>query len=126
MSEPPPGALDPDWSRWVRAVDSTGAERRWHVLDNEPSLGGVTPAGTLLCVHGNPYWSYMWRRLLAEAATAPRPWRVVAVDHLDMGLSERTGTVRRAAQRIADLSTVTSALGLGKRVVTVGHDWGGI
>jgi acyl-CoA synthetase (AMP-forming)/AMP-acid ligase II/pimeloyl-ACP methyl ester carboxylesterase len=107
-------------------VDTGGVPRTWHVLDNAASLGGAAPAGTLLCVHGNPTWSYMWRRLLAAASAADPPWRVVAVDHLDMGLSERTGTVRRAAQRVADLGTVTAALGLRGRVVTVGHDWGGV
>ncbi|MER5457510.1 alpha/beta fold hydrolase [Micromonospora sp. NPDC002389] len=82
--------------------------------------------GTLLCVHGNPTWSYLWRHLLArfQRADAP-PWRVVAVDHLDMGFSERTGTVRGLAQRIDDLTTVTDALGITGPVVTVGHDWGG-
>ena len=44
------------------------------------------PAGTLLCVHGNPTWSYLWRRLLAAA---PPGWRVVAPDQLGMGWSER-------------------------------------
>jgi pimeloyl-ACP methyl ester carboxylesterase len=24
------------------------------------------PVGTLLFVHGNPSWSYLWRRLLAQ------------------------------------------------------------
>jgi hypothetical protein len=44
------------------------------------------PVGTLLCVHGNPTWSYLWRRLLAAA---PPGWRVVAPDQLGMGWSER-------------------------------------
>lgn len=119
--------LDPAWSRSVTAVDSQGVERTWHVLDT----GAADPddtryVGTLLCVHGNPTWSYLWRHMLARFSRpdAP-PWRVVAVDHLDMGFSERTGTVRRLAQRIDDLGTVTDALGLTGPVVTVGHDWGG-
>ncbi len=119
MSLPPPGlsGLDPAWSREVTAVDSTGVTRTWHILDS-----GSGEKGTLLCVHGNPSWSYLWRRLVA----APPPgWRVVAVDHMDMGYSDRTGTVRRLAQRVDDLDTVTAALGLTGPVVTVAHDWGG-
>ncbi|WP_211349436.1 alpha/beta fold hydrolase [Micromonospora pisi] len=115
--------LDRAWSRSVTALDSQGVERTWHVLDT-----GSTPqqVGTLLCVHGNPTWSYLWRHLLARFSQSDAlPWRVVAVDHLDMGFSERTGTVRGLAQRIADLGTVTDALGLTGPVVTVGHDWGG-
>lgn len=119
MSLPPPGlaGLDPAWSKEVTAVDSTGVSRTWHVLDS-----GTAQRGTLLCVHGNPSWSYLWRRLVASP---PAGWRVVAVDQMDMGYSERTGTVRRLAQRVDDLDTVTAALGLTGPIVTVAHDWGG-
>ncbi|MFV2116163.1 alpha/beta fold hydrolase [Micromonospora sp. LOL_025] len=127
---PPLGlpGLDSAWSRWVTAADSQGVPRTWHVLDTAATDSGssVRPVGTLLCVHGNPTWSYLWRHLLARFARADAPpWRVVAVDHLDMGFSERTDTVRGLAQRIDDLTTVTEALGLTGPVVTVGHDWGG-
>lgn len=123
---PPTGlpGLDPAWSRSVSAIDSKGVRRTWHVLDTGTA---GRPVGTLLCVHGNPTWSYLWRHLLARFSQSDAlPWRVVAVDHLDMGFSERTGTVRRLEQRIADLGTVTDALDLTGPVVTVGHDWGGI
>ena len=48
----------------------------------------------MLCVHGNPTWSYLWRRFLAAA---PPGWRVVAVDQLGMGWSERVTAPRRLA-----------------------------
>ncbi|RZS91277.1 acyl-CoA synthetase (AMP-forming)/AMP-acid ligase II [Motilibacter rhizosphaerae] len=115
--------LDPAWSRAVRALDADGVERTWHVLDNAPSLAGPAQ-GTVLCVHGNPTWAYLWRSVLA--AGAARGWRVVAVDHLDMGFSERTGTLRPLARRIDDLGRVVDALGLEGPVVTLAHDWGGI
>ncbi len=110
--------VDPSWSRQVTARDAEGVERTWHLLDNR-----VDPeAGTLVCVHGNPTWSYLWRRLLAAA---PPGWRVVAPDHLGMGLSERPRQPRTLAQRIDDLGALTAALGVTGPVVTVGHDWGG-
>ncbi|GAA5152600.1 alpha/beta fold hydrolase [Nocardioides marinquilinus] len=111
--------LDRRWSRTVEVDDADGVRRRWHLLDN----GAEPVLGTLLCVHGNPTWSYLWRRLLAGA---PPGWRVVAADHLGMGYSERTGSPRTVAQRVADLGTLTAALGIDGPVVTVGHDWGGI
>ena len=77
---------------------------------------------TLLCVHGNPTWSYLWRALVAQA---PADVRVIAVDQLDMGYSERTGTVRRLVDRVDDLALLTDELGLLGPVVTVAHDWGG-
>jgi acyl-CoA synthetase (AMP-forming)/AMP-acid ligase II/pimeloyl-ACP methyl ester carboxylesterase len=111
----------------VRARDAGGVRRTWHVLDTGPVAAEGT-GGTLLCVHGNPTWSYLWRDLLAAAARAG--WRAVAVDHLDMGFSERTGTTRLLERRIADLGAVTDALGItggdaSGPVVTVAHDWGG-
>ncbi|AXJ11222.1 alpha/beta fold hydrolase [Arthrobacter sp. PM3] len=125
--------VDPEWSREIdvpstSAADAPGTVRRWHLLDNGAQLArrGLAPAGTLLCVHGNPTWSYLWRTLLAAGSGPARPWRVVAVDQLDMGFSERTGTFRRLADRINDLGDLTAALGLDGPVVTVGHDWGGV
>ena len=111
--------LDPAWSRLITVADATGTKHEWHLLDN-----GVTdPVGTLLCVHGNPTWSYLWRRLLAAA---PPGWRVVAIDQLGMGFSERLTAPRPLAQRVADLGDLTAALGLTGPVITVGHDWGGV
>ena len=51
--------------------------------------------------------------------------RVVAVDQLEMGFSERTGTARRLQQRIDDLCALTEQLDLDGPVVIVAHDWGG-
>ena len=51
--------------RWSRVVDVPGTPTRsWHLLDNAATLT-AEPVGTLLCVHGNPTWSYLWRRLVA-------------------------------------------------------------
>ena len=110
----------------MTVADARGTEHRWHVLDNraEPRQG------TMLCVHGNPTWSYLWRRFLSAA---PSGWRVVAVDQLGMGWSERLPRgmsprewppPRRLADRILDLGDLTAALELDGPVVTVGHDWG--
>ncbi|MGQ4493935.1 alpha/beta fold hydrolase [Dermabacteraceae bacterium P13095] len=117
--------VDDRLHRIVRARDVHGEQRRWHLLDNAPLLAerGVSePKGTLLCVHGNPTYSYLFRSLLQ----ADIPWRVIAVDQLEMGYSERTGTVRRLQDRITDLSLLTDSLDLRGKVITVGHDWGGI
>ncbi|WP_026555264.1 alpha/beta fold hydrolase [Arthrobacter sp. 35W] len=133
VAQPWPG-VEASWSRYLHvpstaAVDPAGTVHKWHVLDNAADLAaaGLEPVGTLLCVHGNPTWSYLWRSLLAAAAEAPGgPWRVVAVDQLDMGFSARTGVFRRLADRVGDLGDLTTALDLQGPVVTVGHDWGGL
>jgi olefin beta-lactone synthetase len=110
--------VDPAWSRLVPAIDAQGVLRTWHVLDN-----GVAPeVGTLLCVHGNPTWSYLWRRFLSGADPG---WRVVAVDQLGMGYSERLNAPRTFAGRIDDLDAITSELEITGPVVLAAHDWGG-
>lgn len=142
----PPGGLDGLDRAWSRVVtvaetplpdddapnraDNDAPARGWHILDNGPALES-TPVGTLLCVHGNPTWSYLWRRLLSAATAAAErpngePWRVIAVDQLEMGYSERTGAPRSLARRVRDLGDLTDALELTGPVVTVGHDWGGV
>jgi acyl-coenzyme A synthetase/AMP-(fatty) acid ligase/pimeloyl-ACP methyl ester carboxylesterase len=108
------------------------ADPGWHYLDTGPELDarGLTAVGTVLAVHGNPTWSYLWRRLLAaslDAAAAGAPvWRVVAVDQLEMGFSARSGRHRALPERVRDLGAFTEALGLTGPVVTLGHDWGGV
>lgn len=121
---PPPHlpGLRPEWSRVVRTTGRDGGTHTWHVLDTHADADPAEVTVTLLCVHGNPTWSYLWRALLAGP---PAGCRVVAPDQLGMGWSERLGAARTAAQRIDDLGDLTDALGIDGPVVTVGHDWGG-
>jgi len=115
--------LGATWSRLVTAGDPHRVARTWHVLDSAPAGADLT----VLCVHGNPTWSYLWRSVLALSSDEfGAQVRVVALDHLEMGYSERTGTAHRLADRIAELGCLTEALGITGEVVTVGHDWGGL
>jgi len=114
--------IDRRWSRVFRAPDHRGVNVDWHLLDTHAWRPTDDVAYTVLCVHGNPTWSFLWRSLLA---TAPPNVRVIAVDQLEMGWSERTGVQRRLADRIADLNQLTEALHLRGPVVVVAHDWGG-
>ncbi|MCU1389846.1 MAG: putative fatty-acid--CoA ligase, partial [Ilumatobacteraceae bacterium] len=109
--------IDPAWSRVVRVADREGVVRTWHVLENGPA----EPVGTILCVHGNPTWSFHWRRFVERFGDR---YRVIAVDQLGMGFSERTER-RRFAQRVEDLGDVVAALDVTGPVITVAHDWGG-
>ncbi len=126
-SLPPAGiiGLDPRWSRLVHTPGIDAAGRTWHVLDTWTERSD-SPALTLLCVHGNPSWSFIWRKLLAKVEeTHGQQVRLIAVDQLDMGYSERTGVRRPLARRIDDLCQLTDTMGIRGPVVTVAHDWGG-
>lgn len=133
--------FDPEWSRLVRAKTDDGA-RTFHVLDTGPALAarGITPTGTILAVHGNPTWSYLWRSVLGaslERATDGAAWRVIAPDQLDMGFSERLAhpvapapdapSYRQLQTRLGDLDALMDALDVDtSTLVTLGHDWGGV
>ena len=52
---------------------------RYHYVDE--GQGDV-----LLLVHGNPTWSFYWRNLIGPLA---RKYRVIAVDHIGCGLSDK-------------------------------------
>lgn len=110
--------LDPSWSRSVDVTGRDGRTHRWHVLDRPATSDGGT---TVLCLHGNPTWSYLWSRLLHELDPAHR---LIAPDHLSMGFSEDVGT-RRYRQRVTDVADLLEALGVDGPVWAVGHDWGG-
>ncbi|HEX7443019.1 MAG TPA: alpha/beta fold hydrolase [Acidimicrobiales bacterium] len=107
--------LDPSWSRRVVIDGADGRPVDWHVLDT-----GGGHAGTIVCVHGNPSWGYIWRDLLTTLAP---DWRVVAVDQTGMGWSERHRP-RRLADRIAELITFCRQEVDGPFVLAA-HDWGG-
>jgi olefin beta-lactone synthetase len=107
--------LDPTWSRRVVIDGADGRPVNWHVLDTGPG-----PAGTVVCVHGNPSWGYVWRDLLT---TLSPTWRVIAVDQTGMGWSER-GRPRRLADRVAELVAFCRQEVDGPLVLAA-HDWGG-
>jgi olefin beta-lactone synthetase len=114
--------LDPGWSRQLEVASHEGGTHRWHVLDTGV-LDHDPDAPVVLCVHGNPTWGYAWASFLRRLHPT---YRVVAVDQLGMGYSDRTAP-RRYVDRVRDLDDVIVALELGRRspLVVAAHDWGG-
>ena len=116
--------LEPHWSRFVDVASHTGGTHRWHVLDTGvPDGADASSTPTVLCVHGNPTWGYAWATFLRRLHGRSR---VIAIDQLGMGFSERVGR-RRYADRVRDLDDVILALGLpgSAPLVVAAHDWGG-
>ena len=80
----------------------------------------------VLLVHGNPTWSFYWRRLLASLPAAGL--RAIAPDHIGMGRSDKPyvdaypHTLRR---RVEDLGAFIEGLALDRPLSIVAHDWGG-
>jgi olefin beta-lactone synthetase len=111
--------IEPVWSRSVEVSFAGGERLRVHALDAAP--GGGHPPLTVVCVHGNPTWSLMWRSFHRRLGGR---YRVFAVDQVSMGLSER-GRARDFAQRVDDLGRILDAFGVEGPVVLAAHDWGG-
>jgi haloalkane dehalogenase len=87
-----------------------------HYLDE-----GSGPA--LLMVHGNPTWSFMYRKVVSAFRGG---FRCLAPDHLGMGLSERPAGGRRdLAGRAADLGEFIDRVVPEGPVRILAHDWGG-
>jgi acyl-coenzyme A synthetase/AMP-(fatty) acid ligase/pimeloyl-ACP methyl ester carboxylesterase len=107
--------IDPAWSRQVTVAVPGGSDVDWHVLDTGPG-----PRGTVVCVHGNPTWSYLWKGFLETLAPG---WRVIAVDQTGMGWSERAGP-RVLADRVDELVAFCRQEAPGP-IVLAAHDWGG-
>ncbi len=97
-------------SHWIRIG-------RWiqHFVDE----GKGNP---LVMVHGNPTWSFAWRRLIQDLSTNHR---VIAIDHLGCGFSEKPqDDVYTLNQHIERMAQLITALDLNN-ITLFAHDWGG-
>jgi cis-3-alkyl-4-acyloxetan-2-one decarboxylase len=92
---------------------------RIHYVDEGPR-----DAPTLLFVHGNPTWSYMWRRPIAELSQRGR--RCIAFDHMGFGRSDKPPQLARYSleAHIDNAGKLVDELDLTD-VTLVAHDWGG-
>lgn len=76
----------------------------------------------ILMSHGNPTWSFYWRRLVESFRETHR---TVAVDHLGCGRSDKPEKYPyRLCDHVGNLVRLVEALDL-QNVTLVGHDWGG-
>ena len=91
--------------------------QRIHYLDE-----GQRDAPAALLVHGNPTWSFFYRRPIMELR---RSYRVIAPDLLGLGLSSRPyKTFYRLNRHIDIIEHLLRTLGVEKFHLVV-HDWGG-
>jgi len=90
-------------------------DARMHYVDE----GSGEP---MLMVHGNPTWSFYWRNIITQFRDSHR---MVAVDHIGCGLSDKPQQYAyQLQQHIDNLVALIDHLDL-KDISLLVHDWGG-
>jgi pimeloyl-ACP methyl ester carboxylesterase len=91
---------------------------RYHYVDEGPADGEV-----VLMLHGQPSWSYLYRKMVPGLADAG--YRVIAPDHIGMGRSDKPvePRVHQFEQHVDWLKSFVSALELTDITLFV-QDWG--
>lgn len=108
----------PGWNFAPRYVELNGA--RVHYVDEGPAESKET----ILCLHGEPSWSYLYRKMIPPLVVK---YRVVAFDWIGFGRSDKYAEIEdytfemhyntlKAFLRTLDLQQIT----------LVCQDWGGI
>ncbi|MEW6074297.1 MAG: alpha/beta fold hydrolase [Planctomycetota bacterium] len=83
---------------------------------------GPRDAAPLLFLHGNPTWSFLWRRPIAALGDR---YRCVAPDHVGCGMSDQPADYEyRLLRHVANVERLVESLRL-TRITLVMHDWGG-
>jgi len=89
-------------------------------LDEGPRDGEI-----VVMLHGNPSWSYYWRKLVLGLRDR---YRCIVPDHVGMGWSDKPGEDRYAytlQSRVEDIERLLQHLGITGPITLAVHDWGG-
>jgi len=97
--------------------------------EGPPAVDGVAPE-IVVMLHGNPSWSYYWRKLVLGLRDR---YRCIVPDHVGMGLSDKPGDGPAATphytytlqSRVDDVAALLRHLGISGPVTLAVHDWGG-
>lgn len=91
---------------------------RVHYVDEGDSQFDSIP---LVCLHGNPTWSFYYRNIIKHFAPHRR---VLAFDYIGCGLSDPQLTPLRLKDHVETIGECVEKLGLGRFDLLL-HDWGG-
>ena len=94
---------------------------RLHYLDEGPK-----DAPPVVMLHGNPTWSFYYRRVVAALR---ENHRTIVPDHIGMGLSDKPDEGRyeyTLSRRVDDLEKLLDSLNLRQPITLIVHDWGGM
>lgn len=100
--------------------DTEGGSLRIHYLDEGPKTGEV-----LLCLHGQPTWSYLYRKMIPGLVAGG--YRVIAPDLIGFGRSDKPASTDdyTYARHVAWIESLVRSLEL-TNLTLVCQDWGGL
>ncbi len=106
---------------YVEVDDFEGGKLRMHYVDEGPKNGK-----SVVMIHGNPTWSYMWRKLIPSLAD--NGYRAIAIDLIGAGRSDKPTkmsdyTIARHEAWVKQ--ALFEKIGI-KDANFILHDWGGI
>lgn len=104
--------------RRVEIPSGDGQRLRVHLVDTGPA-----DAPAVVFLHGNPSWSYIWRRQIPAVVDAG--YRAIAPDLVGMGMSDKSSemTDHTVARHVEWMRTLLiDELGLADATFVL-HDW---
>ncbi len=107
-------------ARHMEIVDADLGRLRIHYVDEGPAHGPV-----VVCLHGEPTWSFLYRKMIPLFAAAG--YRVLAPDLVGFGRSDKPSerSDYTYAKHVRWMSDWLVAMGLCD-VTLLGQDWGGL
>ena len=107
-------------ARHMEIVDADLGRLRIHYVDEGPAHGPV-----VVCLHGEPTWSFLYRKMIPLFAAAG--YRVLAPDLVGFGRSDKPSerSDYTYAKHVRWMSDWLVAMGLCN-VTLLGQDWGGL
>ena len=123
LRNPPPDYCPPESERWFTIPDGPDAGKTLFYYDVQTSPN-ETPKTTVLFVHGNPECSYTYRKIRDALIASGQSLRIVAMDHIGMGLSDQADFEMVDFHHAAHVLQLVRHLDL-KDITLVTHDWGG-
>lgn len=115
---------------WIDVQLPRGVEREYVDIESQRlhvMAWGPADGRAVVLVHGNPTWSFLWRKVIAAIRTRAggERLRLIAPDLVGLGLSTKPGAVAHTmANHAAWLGGVIDRVAPGP-LVLVAQDWGG-
>ncbi|HEY5758495.1 MAG TPA: alpha/beta fold hydrolase [Steroidobacter sp.] len=116
------GSKDPNPPAWLDRTEYPFTSRYFQMPSGRMHYVDEGKGETLIFIHGNPSWSFEYRRLIAHFRSG---YRCIAPDHLGFGLSDKPYNASYLPQyHTTNLASLLDSLEFD-RATLVMHDWGG-